>query len=168
MSDLAVVEKVMRQRTFGTLSTLSRDDGPHATGVVYAVAPPGDELTLFVTTRRSTVKVRNILRHQEIAFVIPVPHRVLFKFPPAAIQFVGSAEILDKNDSRAVAAFRSSWFHRRILAAERRIVNEHADMCFIAIRPCDTLFTYGGGMSALDVMRRPRDAIGRVRLPAKG
>jgi hypothetical protein len=165
MSDPAVVEKIVRQRSFGTLSTVSRDGSPHSTGVVYAVAPPGDGMTLYVTTRRSTVKVQNILRHREVAFVIPVPRRLLFKFPPSAIQFVGSAEILDAEDDDALAAFRSSWFHRRILAAEERIVNEHAQMCFIAIRAGGTLFTYGIGMSPLHILRRPREAIGRVRLP---
>jgi hypothetical protein len=32
------VEKALRQRTFGTLSTLTEQGEPHATGVVYAVS----------------------------------------------------------------------------------------------------------------------------------
>ncbi len=35
-------------------------------------------------------------------------------------------------------------------------------MCFIAIKPSRTLFTYGIGMTALDTVRHPRQAIGRV------
>ena len=54
----------------------------------------------------------------------------------------------------------------RILATERRIVTEGGDLCFIRIRPDGMLFTYAMGMSVLDVVRRPRGAIGRVAIPA--
>jgi hypothetical protein len=58
---------------------------------------------------------------------------VVVGFPPAVVQ---SSQRCDFRSGRQrIAAFRSSWFHRRILAAERRIVNEHADTGFIAIRP---------------------------------
>lgn len=55
-----VVERTIRRRTFGTLSTLTRRGSPHATGVVYAVSPPSQPLMLYVTTRTTTVKVANI------------------------------------------------------------------------------------------------------------
>ncbi|WNG92220.1 pyridoxamine 5'-phosphate oxidase family protein [Mycobacterium sp. ITM-2016-00318] len=54
------VERAIRRRTFATLSTLDRRGAPHATGVVYAVSPPDQPLTLYVTTRTTTVKVANI------------------------------------------------------------------------------------------------------------
>lgn len=88
-------------------------------------------------------------------------------FPPGAVQFQGTATILGAGDPAALRAFESSWFHRRILAAEQRIVTEGAEVCFIGIRPHRTLFTYGIGMSALDTLRHPRQAIGRVHLPAE-
>lgn len=162
---LAAVERAIRRHRFGTLSTLGRGGGPHATGVVYAVSPPREPLTLYVTTRRTTVKVGNILAHPRVAFVIPVPHRVLSIVPPAVVQFRGAAEILGGEHPGALRAFRHSWFHRRILATEQRIVTEPAEMCFIAIIPQRTLFTYGIGMTALDVVRGPGHALGRVRLP---
>lgn len=165
-SGLATVEKAIRRHRFGTLSTLNQGGAPQATGVVYAVSPPAEPLTLYVTTRRTNVKVGNILADPRVAFVIPVPHRVLPIVPPGAVQFGGVAEILDGKHPSAIRAFQSSWFHRRILAAEQRIVSEQAEMCFITIRPLCALLTYGIGMTALDVVRRPRQAIGRVRLPA--
>lgn len=55
----AVVERAIRKHTFGTLATLTRHGGPHATAVVYAVAPPSQPLTLYVTTRTTTLKVTN-------------------------------------------------------------------------------------------------------------
>ena len=160
------VERVIRRQTFGTVSTLTRHGHPHATGIVYAVSPPNHPLLLYITTRAGTVKVANIRRTPEVAFVIPVPHRLVPLFPPAAVQFHGTATIVDADDGAAIAAFQSTWFHRRILRAEQRIVEEGGEMCFIAIRPMRVLFTYGVGMSALRVMRRPRQAIGRVDLPA--
>lgn len=162
----AVAERAIRSRTFGTIATLTRHGRPHATGVVYAVSPPSQPLTLYVTTRTTTLKVTNIRAHPEVAFVIPVPHRLTPMFPPGAVQFEGTATILGVGDPAALRAFESSWFHRRILAAEQRIVADGDNMCFIGIRPHPTLFTYGIGMSALDILRRPRQAIGRVHLPA--
>lgn len=158
------VERAIRRRTFGTLSTLTRHDAPHATGVVYAVSPPAERLRLYITTRTSTVKVANIRAKPEVAFVIPVPHRLPL-FPPRAVQFQGVAEVLEAQDPAALRAFRASWFHRRILAAEQRILADGENLCFVAIRPHATVFTYGVGMSALEILRRPRQAAGRTHLP---
>ncbi len=159
------IDRAIRRRTFGTLSTLNRRGAPHATGVVYAVSPADQPLILYVTTRSTTAKVGHIRAHPAVAVVIPVPHR-LPMFPPSAIQFQGSAAVVNADDAGAVGAFQKSWFHRRILAAEQRIVGEGGEMCFVAIRPNQTIFTYGIGMSALDILRRPRQAIGRTQLPA--
>ncbi|KUI38344.1 pyridoxamine 5'-phosphate oxidase [Mycobacterium sp. GA-2829] len=155
----------MRRQRFATLSTVGPSGGPQATGVVYAVSPPDEPAILYVTTRTSTAKVCNIRAAPQVAFVIPVPHRFLAVVPPAVVQFRGFADILEAEHPSAVRAFQRSWFHRRILNAERLLVAEQAEMCFIAIRPQRTVFTYGIGMSALDVVRRPRQAIGEVRLP---
>jgi uncharacterized protein YhbP (UPF0306 family) len=159
------VDKALRQRTFGTLSTLTERGTPHATGVIYAVSAPGEPLALYVTTRTTTRKVRNLRAHPEVAVVIPVPHRFIPVFPPRAVQFMGTATVVAADDEGANRAFESSWFLRRILATERRIVTEGGDLCFIQIRPQDKLFTYGMGMSLLGNLRRPRGAIGRVTIP---
>src|SRR5215207_1764029 len=111
------VERAIRSRTFGTLSTLTRQGSPHATGVVYAASPPSQALKLYVTTRTTTVKVANIRSQSDVAFVIPVPHRCIPLFPPAAVQFQATAKIVDADDTAALAAFRSTWFHCRILRA---------------------------------------------------
>ena len=86
-------------------------------------------------------------------------------FPPRVIQFMGAATVVSDDDEQANRAFAASWFLRRILATERRIVTEGGDLCFIRIRPEGALFTYALGMSALDILRRPRGAIGRVKIP---
>jgi uncharacterized protein YhbP (UPF0306 family) len=165
MIDFAGVEKALRRQTFGTLSTLTDQGAPHATGVVYAVSTRDEALALYVTTRTTTRKVRNIGARSDVAFVVPVPHRLLPLFPPRSIQFLGTATVVPADDEGANRAFESSWFLRRILATERRIVSEGGDLCFIRIRPARTLFTYAMGMSVLDNLRRPRGAIGRVSIP---
>jgi len=160
------VETALRRRRFGTLSTLTERGAPHATGVVYALSAPDEPLAMYVTTRTTTRKVRNLRVHPDVAFVVPVPHRFFAVFPPAAVQFMGTATVAAADDEGANRAFGSSWFLRRILVTEQRIVAEGGDLCFIRIRPEGTLFTYAMGMSVLDVLRRPRGAIGRVAMPA--
>lgn len=162
----AGVEEALRQRAFATLSTLSEQGTPHATGVVYAVSARDESLILYVTTRTTTRKVRNIRAHPAVAVVVPVPRRFIPAFPPRAIQFQGTATVVPADDDDAIRAFSSSWFLRRILTAERRIVVEGGDLCFIRIRPERMLFTYGMGMSVLHNLTRPREAIGRVAIPA--
>lgn len=164
-SGFDVVERALRRHTFGTLSTVTERGRPHATGVEYAVSVPGGQLALFVTTRTTTQKVRNIQANPDVAFVVPVPHRLIQLFPPSVIQFQGLASIVSSQDDDAVGAFKSTWFLRRILATEHRIVTQGGDLCFIRIRPDPTLFTYALGMSPIQNVRRPRQAIGRVAIP---
>lgn len=159
------VERALRRETFGTLSTVTENGRPHATGVIYAVSPRGEPLILYVTTRTTTIKVRKIRARPDVAFVVPVAHRLFLAFPPRAIQFQGTATVVPSEHDGALRAFDSTWFLRRILGAEQRIVAEGGDLCFIRIHPQPTVFTYGIGMSIWDNMRRPRSAVGRERIP---
>ena len=164
-SDFDVVERALRHQSFGTLSTLTKQGHPHATGVVYAVSLPGEALTFYVTTRTTTRKVHNIRAHPEVAFVVPVRRRFAPGFPPRCIQFQGMATVVSHEHDGAIRAFDSSWFLRRIIAAEQHIVTQGGDLCFIQIQPAPIVFTYGMGMSLIENMRRPREAIGRVSIP---
>ena len=165
--DFQAIERALRHRTFGSLATLTEQGRPHATGVVYAVSPVGQPLNLYVTTRTTTRKVRNVRAHPDVAFVIPVPRRFAPGFPPRSIQFQGTATVVAGSDEGAIRAFASSWFLRRILTAEHRIVAEGGELCFLRVHPDSTVFTYGMGMSLFENMRRPRDAIGRAVIPSE-
>lgn len=166
-SDFEVVAQTLRRRTFGTLSTLTEHGRPHATAVTYAVSPAGEPLLLYVTTRTTTRKVRNLRTHPDVAMVIPVPRRFAARFPPRCIQFQGEATVISGSDRSAIRAFESSWFLRRILLSERRIVTEGGELCFVRVHPDPTLFTYGIGVSLWENVRRPRAAIGRVVIPTE-
>ena len=98
------VERAMRHQMFGTLSTLSEQGRPHATGVVYAMSPHGEPLILYVTTRTTTRKVRNVRAHPDVAFVVPVPRRLIPGFPPRAVQFQGTATVVPGDHRRALRA----------------------------------------------------------------
>ena len=161
-----VIEQALRRQTFGTLATLTEQARPHATGVIYAVSPVGEPLAFYVTTRTTTRKVRNLRTHPDVAFVVPVPRRFAPGMPPRCIQFQGRATVVAATDEAAVRAFGSSWFLRRILVAEHRIVSGGGEMCFIRIQPDSTVFTYGIGVSLWANLRRPKEAIGRVTIPA--
>jgi hypothetical protein len=160
------IERALRRRKFGTLSTLTEQTRPHATGVVYAVSGVSEPLVLYVTTRTTTRKARNVAVYPDVAFVVPVPRHFPRGFPPRCIQFQGTATVLPDTDEGAIRAFRSSWFLRRILTTEQRIVAQGGQLCFIRIRPDPTVFTYGIGVSLWDNLRRPKEAIGRAAIPA--
>ncbi len=158
--------RALRRRKFGTLSTLGEQGRPHATAVIYAISPHDEPVFFYVTTRTTTRKVRNIRTRPDVAFVVFLTRLSAPMFPPRAVQFQGTAEVVAGEDEGAVRAFQSSWFLRRILSTERRIVAQGGDLCFIRIRPDPVIFTYGIGMTVFETMRRPKDAAGRVVIPA--
>ena len=160
------VVRALRRRKFGTLSTLSEKGRPHATAVIYAMSPHDEPVFFYVTTRTTTRKVRNIGVRPDVAFVVPLARLFAPAFPPRAVQFQGTADVVAGEDEGALRAFHSSWFLRRILSTEQRIVAQGGDLCFIRIRPDPVIFTYGIGMSVFETMRRPMDAAGRVAIPA--
>ena len=163
------VERALRHQTFGTLSTLGESTVARMRlAWFYAVSPKGEPLILYVTTRTTTRKVRNVRAHPDVAFVVPVPRRLIPGFPPRAVQFQGTATVVPGDHRRALRAFASSWFLRRILVAEQRIVTQGGDLCFVCIRPDPMVFTYGIGMSLWHNVRQPRDAIGRVKIRDDG
>ena len=159
------VERALRRRTFATLSTLTADGRPHATGVVYAVSPPGEPLCLYVTTNAKNKKVTNVRAHTDIALVVPLFRSILTVAPPPCVQFQGKAEMVDAVDKAALAAFRCTWFGRAILKMEHRIVADGGELCFIRIRPAPVIFTYGLGMSLLALRRHAGEAAARVAVP---
>jgi nitroimidazol reductase NimA-like FMN-containing flavoprotein (pyridoxamine 5'-phosphate oxidase superfamily) len=62
------IERALRRRKFGTLSTLTEQTRPHATGVVYAVSGVSEPLVLYVTTRTTTRKARNVAVSRRVVF----------------------------------------------------------------------------------------------------
>jgi general stress protein 26 len=63
----------LRSCHFAVLSTVDKEGMPHSAGVNYGVSKPGDELAIYVMTRRHLQKTRNIAHNPDISLVIPVP-----------------------------------------------------------------------------------------------
>src|SRR5262245_163006 len=101
MADRLTVELVLNQIRkchFAVLSTVDIDNMSHSAGVSYGVSNPGDELAIYVMTRRHLQKARNIAHNPAVSLVIPVPKTLLWFIPPPTIQLQGRAAILDEND----------------------------------------------------------------------
>ena len=157
------VEREIRDRSFGVLSTISVDHRPHSTGVLYGVSLRDRPFALYVTTSRDNKKARNIARNPNVSFTIPIPRRLLRFLPPHCVQFQGTAQILSFEDEDAGNAFSQSLVLREVLKLERNHVGLKA--IFIRIQPDPMIFTYGLGLTFFELLRNIRGASARVRIP---
>jgi len=162
------IERELRKKNFGILGTVSTDGRSHSTGVMYAVSSQDEPLKIYVVTRTRNKKVRNIAKNPNVSFVVPLSRRLLSFVPPSCIQFQGTARIVDATDKAAIRAFESSYVLRMILRLESDIVTQHDDQaCFIKISPDPTVFTYGLGISPLELGRRAAHAAAKVQIPSE-
>jgi hypothetical protein len=161
-----LVLRELRRHDFAVLSTVGEDGGADSAGVNYGVSAPGEELALYVMTRRHLRKARDVARNPRVSLVVPLPRRLLWFVPPATIQLRGRAELLDGDDPAGLAVFRRFFMGRRILEAyEQSRRRGETRVCFIRIRPDPEVRTYMVGYGVLEVRRRMESGAGRVRLP---
>lgn len=139
------IERQLRGKTFGILSTVSKDGRPHSVGVVYGVSAPDQPFCLYLITRPVLKKARNISHNPNISFVVPFPHYILRLLPPACIEFQGRAEIISIDDPAAVKAFQSSIVLRRSIEYSLRL----GESVFIRIVPDQRIFSFGIGAGVL-------------------
>lgn len=152
---LATATRAVAKRSFCTLATASDASHPHIAGVIYSAV--GN--TLYVSTMRNSRKARNIVANPRVAVTVPI--RRLPVGPPSAVQFQGTAQILDNDDPQV-----------RDLAAAGRLkaISAHGELeldggCVLRITPGRRLLTYGLGMPLLRLLRDPLNAAGAVDLP---
>lgn len=67
----AYVEKLLRRKNFGVLTTVTPERKPHSVGVVYAVSSPGEPFCIYLITRLALKKARNISNNPNVSFVVP-------------------------------------------------------------------------------------------------
>ncbi len=150
------VVRAMGKRSYAVLGTVSPAGHPHAAGVIYQAVGT----TLYTSTMVSSRKARNIAANPKIGVTIPI--RRLPVGPPSAVQFQGTAEILDLDDPEL----------RRLAAAgQLKAVTGHGELempggCFLRITPGRKLNTFGLGMSLWNLIRDPLNAGGTVELAA--
>jgi len=137
----AYVEKQLRKKNFGILTSVTPEGRPHSVGVVYAVVPPELPFSLYLVSRPVLKKTRNILNNPNVSFVVPFPHYLLRLIPPSCVQFQGKAEIIPFDDPVATNAFQGSIVLRRSLTYSA----EMGESIFFRIVPDKKIFCYGIG-----------------------
>lgn len=142
------VEKQLRKKTFGILTTVAPEGRPHSVGVVYAMAPQSQQqfFCLYLITRPVLKKARNIRNNPNVSFVVPFPHYLFSSIPPRCIQFQGKAELLPiSDDSIALKAFQSSIVLKRSMQHSLRL----GESIFIRVVPDKKIFCFGIGANLL-------------------
>lgn len=161
-----MVLKELGRRSFGVLSTITRDRRSHSVGVVYGVSPPGRPLEIYVMTRTKLKKVRNILANPNVSFVVPLTRRLWSFLPPPCIQFQGKAEIIDWKDEVGVQAFKKFFVGRRILSMYDELHRRgERTVCFLRITPDPVIFTYMLDRSIWEMRQRMETGMEKVQIP---
>jgi Pyridoxamine 5'-phosphate oxidase len=142
------IERQLRKKTFGILTTVTPQGRPHSVGVVYAVAPPGQPFCLYLITRPVLKKARNIRDNPNVSFAVPFPHYLFRSIPPRCIQFQGKAELLPIDDPIVIKAFQSSIVLKRSMEHSLRL----GESVFIRIVPDKKIFCFGIGANILQFL----------------
>jgi nitroimidazol reductase NimA-like FMN-containing flavoprotein (pyridoxamine 5'-phosphate oxidase superfamily) len=95
------VEKAVRTKTFGVLTTIDAKGRPHSTGIIYGVSPPTSPFALYILVGENYAKVRNIKRNPSVSLVVTFPHYYVRFAPASYAMFRGTAEIVPFSDPDA-------------------------------------------------------------------
>ena len=147
------------------LSTVDEQGGSHSAGVNYGISGPGNELAIYVMTRRHLQKARNIAQNSNVSMVVPIPRLLLWFVPPATIQLRGHAEILDETDKIGTEVFNHFWMGRHILHAyEQSRRRGETRICFLKITPDRIIRTYMVGCSIWQIKKRMESGASKVAI----
>ena len=105
------IEKMIRKKSFGILSTVSPNNWSQSTGVVYGVTDKSEKLKLYIITSKNYKKTQNISKNPHVSFVITFPHYYIRFAPASTVQFQALAKILPMTDKGAIHSF----YKKRIL-----------------------------------------------------
>jgi len=144
------VEKQLRKKNFGILSTVTPQSRAHSVGVVYGIAPSELPFSLYLITRPKLKKAKNIKANPNVSFVVPFPHYFLRFVPSSCLQFQGTAEILTADDPIANKIFQSSRVLRHSLEHTRML----GEPVFIRVVPDEKIFSWGVGASVWQIIKR--------------
>jgi nitroimidazol reductase NimA-like FMN-containing flavoprotein (pyridoxamine 5'-phosphate oxidase superfamily) len=160
------VDRELRRRSFGVLGTVSKGGKSHSVGVVYGVSPTGEPLALYVMADSDSKKARNIAGNPNVSFTVPLFRRVLTFAPPNCIQFQGTAEIVPFEDEGARRAFSGSILMKRMMSyVEKHFEGKPSKLCYIRIEPDPVIFTYGLGLSLMELAKHIGEAHSKVKIP---
>ncbi|UCE14932.1 MAG: pyridoxamine 5'-phosphate oxidase family protein [Candidatus Heimdallarchaeota archaeon] len=161
--DFSFIEKKIRTKTFGILTTLNKDGTPHSTGVLYGVSPPSSAFSLIFFTSKKYKKVRNIKRNPNVSFVIPFSHSFLRFTPSKTVTFNGKAELISLNDCEIRTIFSRKRILRLIITQSQ--TEDQESFTFVRIIPNPKVLCYGLGINVLKLRKGHRHGGYSVIIP---
>ncbi|MGY5864893.1 MAG: pyridoxamine 5'-phosphate oxidase family protein [Candidatus Thorarchaeota archaeon] len=157
------VEKAVRKKSFGVLSTIDSKGRPHSTGMLYAVGPPEKPFALYSIVGEKYAKVRNIRRNPNVSLVVTFPHYWIRFAPASYVMFRGTAEVLpgDIPDGRwAMSQSRIGRMNLQTIAEDTG-----TEFFYIKISPEPTAFCFGVGFGIMELRGDIENAAYKVTIP---
>ena len=157
------VEKQVRKKTFGVLTTINRDGTPHTTGILYSVSPPSSKFALFCLTSKNYKKVRNIERNPNISFLIPFPHYYIRFAPASIVTFQGTIDFLSVD----TPGLKELFSKKRILRLITKQIQsgEPENMTFLRIKPKAKVLCHGLGINIFKMRKGHSKGGYSVKIP---
>jgi hypothetical protein len=149
------VRNIIRDKNWMVLATVNKKGIPQSSVVMYA----SDGKTIYVSTGKNSLKVKNIKQNKHVAVTIPFRknflHQLIKKAPPAEIHFKGEAEILPYSNEEA----------RKFFSKMIGVPDDLTDSSvWLKIKPTSKIASYGVGIGFLK-MRNPEMAGNIIQLP---
>lgn len=157
------VEKQVRKKTFGVLTTIDPKGRPHSTGVIYAVGSPEKPFALYCIVGTKYAKARNIRRNPNVSLVVIFPHYWIRFAPASYAMFRGTAELFpgDYADGRwAMSQTRIGRMNLQTDADELGI-----EYAYVKITPEPTVFCFGLGYGIMELRGDHTGAAYKVSIP---
>jgi len=140
-----VVRRAIERHSFCMLATASAANRPLAVGILYAYV----DGALYFATSAPSAKVRNVRENPRVAVCIPVRRYPVG--PPFAVQFQGTATVLERDDPDVVGLIESG----RLKAITSHGELDDPELCFLRVTPGRRIATFGLGVPLRTLLRDP-------------
>ncbi len=157
------VEKKIRSKTFGVLTTLNDDGSPHTTGILFTVSPPEDQFAIYFLTSHTYKKVRNLTRKPHVSFLIPFPHYWIRFAPAGTITITGKIEFLSLENKNIVNIFHEKRILRLVIT--QAIKEKRDNFTFLKLIPNVKILCFGVGYSILELRKAHTEGAYSVLIP---
>lgn len=144
------VEKKVRSKTFGILTTLNTDNSPHSTGILYSVSPSEQEFVLYFITSLNYKKVRNIVRNPNVSLLIPFPHYWIRYAPSGTITITGKIDLVPITHEEVINTFRNKRVHKLVL---KQALEAKDDYTFLKLCPDKKILCHGVGYNIMSMRK---------------
>ncbi|MFQ6125671.1 MAG: pyridoxamine 5'-phosphate oxidase family protein [Candidatus Heimdallarchaeota archaeon] len=157
------IEKQIRKKTFGILTTINQDGTPHSTGILFGVSPPFSKFVLYFFTSREYKKVRNIKRNPYVSLIIPFPHYYIRFAPSGTVTFNGKADFISIDDIDVHDIFSKKRVLRLVI---KEIETQDTEsLTFVRIIPNPKVLCFGVGYNVFKLRKDHRQGGYSVIIP---